>query len=112
MNIAERVIARNFGSKNKWLPGKIVSKEERNVVNIELTDGSIWRRYIDHVIVSKTQEKNNENFSRPQGEESIDPLIMPGKINEEQNTTDQVEETNNQSEEMQEMEPVQLEDTT
>ena len=104
-------MARNFGSGNKWLPGKIVSKEGRNVVYIELTDGRIWRRYIDHVIVSKTQENKNENFSRPQHEESIDPLTMPGEINEEQTTTDQVEETNNQSEEMQEMEPVQLEET-
>ena len=47
-------MARNFGSRNKWLPGKIVSKEGRNVVNIELNDGRIWRRHIDHVIVSKT----------------------------------------------------------
>ena len=105
-------MARNFGSGNKWLPGKIVSKEGRNVVNIELTDGRVWRRYIDHVIVSKTQENKNENFSRPQSEESVDPLTMPGEINEEQTTTDQVEKTNNQSEEMQEMDPIQLEDTT
>ena len=48
LNIGERVMARNFGSGNKWLPGKIVSKEGRNVVNIELTDGRIWRKYIDH----------------------------------------------------------------
>ena len=111
LNIGERVMAHNFGSGNKWLPGKIVSKEGRNVVNIELTDGRIWRRHIDHVIVNKTQENKNESFSRPQGEESMDPLTMPGGINEEQTTTDQMEETNNQSEEMQEMEPVQLEET-
>ena len=43
LNIGERVMAHNFGSRNKWLPGKIVSKEGRNVVNIELTDGRIWR---------------------------------------------------------------------
>ena len=54
LNIGERVMARNFGSRNKWLPGKIVSKEGKNVVNIELNDGRIWRRHIDHVIVSKT----------------------------------------------------------
>ena len=74
LNIGERVMAHNFGSGNKWLPGKIVSKEGRNVVYIELTDGRVWRRYIDHVIVSKTQENKNENFNRPQSEESVDPV--------------------------------------
>ena len=113
LNIGERVMACNFGYGNKWLPGKIVSKEERNVVNIELTDGRIWRRHNDRVITSKTQEKENENLvDHIQGEESIDLLTMPGEIGEERTTTDQVEETNNQSEEMQEMGPVQLEDTT
>ena len=105
-------MARNFGSGNKWLPGKIVSKEWRNVVNIELNDGVTWRRHIDHVIVSKTQKKENESYSCPQGEESIDPLTMPGKISEERTTTDQVEETNDQSEEMQEKGPIQPAGTT
>ena len=95
-------MARNFGSGIKWLPGKIVSKKGRNVVNIELNDGVTWRRHIDHVIVSKTHKKENGSFSRPQGEESIDPLTMPREISEERTTTDQVEETNDQSEEMQE----------
>ena len=40
-------MARNFGSGNKCLPEKIVSKEGRNLVNIKLTDGKIWRRHID-----------------------------------------------------------------
>ena len=112
LNTGERVMARNFGSGNKWLPGKIVSKEGRNVVNIELNDGRIWRRHIDHVIVSKTQEKENGSFSSPQCEESIDPLTMPGEIIEEGTNTDQVEETNDQSEEMREKGQIQPEDTT
>ena len=58
LNIVER--AHNFGSGNKWLSGKIISKEERNVVNIEWNDGRIWRRHIDYVIVSKTQKEKME----------------------------------------------------
>ena len=37
---------------------------------------------------------------------------MPGEISEEQTTTDQLKETNDQSEEMQEMGPIQPADIT
>ena len=77
-----------------------------------MTDGRIWKRHIDHVIVIKTQWKKSENFSSPKGKESIDPKTMLGEITEEQTTTYQVEETNDQSEEMQEMGPVQPADKT
>ena len=61
-------MAKNFAAGTRWLPGKIIKLEGNTMVKIELDDGRIWRRHMDHIIrTTLTIDEDNE----------YDPSTMP-----------------------------------
>ena len=48
-NIGDSVVAKNYGSGPAWLPGKIVQKLGPLTYIVDVSDGRIWKRHVDHV---------------------------------------------------------------
>lgn len=59
-NVGDLVFARNFARGSQWLPGVIKGKHGPLSYEIELSDGRIWRRHVDHV-----RSRHTENLPHP-----------------------------------------------
>ena len=54
LQVGERVMARDFSTGGrKWLFGKVIEKLGGAMVKVELDDGRIWHRHLDHVTRSQ-----------------------------------------------------------
>ena len=49
LSIGSAVYARNFLSQPKWMPGILVESRGPVTFLVELNDGRIWKRHIDHI---------------------------------------------------------------
>ena len=49
LSIGSAVYARNFLSQPKWMPGRLVESRGPVTFLVELNDGRIWKRHIDHI---------------------------------------------------------------
>ena len=67
------ILAKNFTSNPQWLPGVIIDRVAPLTYSIQLHDGRIWRRHIDHIIVTSSEDQETQR-SAPQSphEESCD----------------------------------------
>ena len=67
------IIAKNFTSNPQWLPGVIIDRVAPLTYSIQLHNGRIWRRHIDHIIVTSSEDQETQR-SAPQSphEESCD----------------------------------------
>ena len=45
-------MAKNFTSNTKWLPGIVIDCVAPLTYSVQLHDGRIWRRHIDHIILA------------------------------------------------------------
>ena len=54
----DRVYARNFApcAEAKWLPGKVVQKTGPLSCQVQLQDGTVWRRHQDHICKHFTEQ--------------------------------------------------------
>lgn len=60
-NVGDLVYTRNFAHGPKWTPGQVIFTRGPLSYDIELTDGRIWKRHVDHVRgrVDKTPDDPN-----------------------------------------------------
>ena len=57
-------MARDFSERGtEWLFGKVIEKLGETMVKVELDDGRIWRRHLDHVIRSQIGMRSHTNAS-------------------------------------------------
>ena len=71
-NAGDRVMARNFtAGDQKWLAGKVLEREGKVMVKVQLDDGRVWRRHMDQI--RRTQ------IAKPEEAEDADPLTMPSE---------------------------------
>nr|XP_029714366.1 uncharacterized protein K02A2.6-like [Aedes albopictus] len=49
-NDGDRVRVRDFLTPNKWQFGRIVSKEGKLRYQVQLDDGRLWERHVDHIV--------------------------------------------------------------
>ena len=88
--VGERVLAKNFATGTKWVPGVVKNLVGKTMVAVELDDGRIWRHHIDHIIRSHTTTEDTETDS----ELDFDPLTMPSiGTDDEQRNNDQLDNT-------------------
>ena len=67
-NPGDRVLCRNFATGPKWLPGKVLVREGKTMVKIELDDGRTWQRHVDHLLRSQVEiesDTDNQDFTNP-----------------------------------------------
>ena len=77
----DRVMGRNFAAGPRWLPGTVLECEGNTAVQIKMDDGRIWRRHLDHVILSEVPEETGE---QTQPDSAVlppenDPLTAPAE---------------------------------
>jgi hypothetical protein len=54
-NIGDNVLAKDYrANDNKWQKGKIINCINSNTYDIELDDGTIWKRHIDQLLVDRS----------------------------------------------------------
>jgi hypothetical protein len=56
------VYARNFARGPKWLPGTVVAELGPLSYRIELVDGRVWRRHVDHIMQRQNDDKTVPNI--------------------------------------------------
>ena len=59
LQIGSSVLAKNFNSMPTWLPGIITACLSPLTYSIQLKDGRIWERYIDHIQQNDVSEEQN-----------------------------------------------------
>ena len=74
-------VGRNFAAGPRWLPGTVLECEGNTAVQIKMDDGRIWRRHLDHVILSEVPEETGE---QTQPDSAVlppenDPLTAPAE---------------------------------
>ena len=52
LSIGSTVKARNFGSKVKWHYGVIIGCVAPLIYMVQLHDGRIWKRHVDHIVAT------------------------------------------------------------
>ena len=85
------MLAKNFATGTKWVPGVVKNLVGKTMVAVELDDDRIWHHHIDHIIQSHTTTEDTETDS----EFDFNPLTMPSI------GTDDEQRNNNTREEMQ-----------
>ena len=78
-NPGDRVLCRNFATGSKWLPGKVLVREGKTMVKIELDDGWTWQRHVDHLLRSQVEiesDMDNQDFTNAVPLDD-DPLTAP-----------------------------------
>ena len=96
MDIGDRVGAKNFSSGTNWLPGVVVKKAGPVSYEIELDDGRVIRRHVDHML--KRSATSKEDSQPPVTlEEPVNPGIKPQQLIPlpviEETVTDNIEPT-------------------
>ena len=72
--VGDKVLAENFRSGPKWVPGTIVDCLSSVSYQVRVHEGMIWRRHVDHLLHSAQKE---ENFpSDPPNTTSSDDFTM------------------------------------
>ena len=69
-NEDETVYVRNFGPRQKWLPGTIVATTGPVSYRVLLEDGRVWRRHQDHM-----RQRWEKQVSSRETESPITPLV-------------------------------------
>lgn len=73
LKVGSRVVCRNFMDGPKWVPGEVIERDTTTSVKVRLDDGRIWRRHLDHVLLSQVTTRcpvvSTEDLSTP----PIDP---------------------------------------
>jgi hypothetical protein len=63
-NIGDNVEAKDYRNNDtKWQKGKIIKCISNNTHNVELTDGNIWKRHDDQLLVDKSLTPSNNSVS-------------------------------------------------
>ena len=77
-SIDDPVFIKNFGtSGNKWLPGVITEVKGQRSYCIELTDGRVTRRHIDHIRHRQSDDRSTENTSTKNTNDDFLPEPTP-----------------------------------
>ena len=72
--VGDKILAKNFRSGPKWVPGTIVDCLSSVSYQVRVHEGMIWRRHVDHLLHSA---QNEENFpSDPPNTTSSDDFTM------------------------------------
>ncbi|XP_023213892.1 uncharacterized protein LOC111616746 [Centruroides sculpturatus] len=94
--IGDTIFARDFCSKEYWVAGKVIQKLSPVTYNIELPNGSIWKRHIDQLRSrsSSSLESQGASFVPLQlwWEEENNPIVenIPQKDNMKNSSSDTV----------------------
>ncbi len=70
----DRVFIRDFPKAKTWLPGKIVAVKGPLSYHVELSDGRIVRRHVDHI---KTNKSNDQQVNGTNSEIELPPPQPP-----------------------------------
>ena len=67
------IMGKNFTSNPQWLPGVTIDCIAPLTYSIQLHNGRIWRRHIDHIVMTSSEDQETQR-SAPQSprEESCD----------------------------------------
>ena len=74
-NVGDTIIARDYRptSTEKWLYGKIISREGRLMYKIDIGNNQVWRRHVDQL---RKSEINDELSRRESSHVSLSPTII------------------------------------
>ncbi|XP_060882065.1 uncharacterized protein K02A2.6-like [Metopolophium dirhodum] len=63
-NIGDNILARDYRNiNNKWQKGKIIKSISYNTHEVELDDGTIWKRHNDQLLIDKSSTHSNNSIS-------------------------------------------------
>jgi len=63
-NTGDNVLARDYrNNNNKWQKGKIIKSISCNTHDVELDDGTIWKRHNDQLLIDKSLTPANNSIS-------------------------------------------------
>ena len=64
LKVGDKVSIKNFQARDSWLPGTIVKVSGPLSFHVELQDGRIIRRHVDHILLrsTPTPEEPNDNW--------------------------------------------------
>ena len=60
--IGENVMAKNYRSGPKWLPGVIVEQLETLTFLVQLDNGMFWKRHVNQLLGSDQSSSNNTDL--------------------------------------------------
>ena len=72
LSVGTPIMAKNFTSNPQWLPGVVMECVASLTYSIQLQDGSIWRRHIDYVVVTNSDQGAQRSVLQNPCEESCD----------------------------------------
>lgn len=96
-NVGDLVYAKNFGSGDRWLPGRIALRNGEQLYTINLNDGRSITRHVDHLKSRVESDKNGFNNDHPT--DNLQDIDLPQTDDvsdnepEIENTTPLAEET-------------------
>ena len=96
--VGDSVYAKNYGSGNAWLPGKVTAVHGSMLVTVKLLDGRSVRKHFDQLISrveshETSPEVDCENLDLPQNQDDELPQITSSPNVEVQTTSSETEDT-------------------
>ena len=71
LSIGSAVKARNFGSNVKWHYGVIIACVAPLTYLVQLQDGRIWKRHVDHIVVTVDDQLEKPSISVHQDPQTV-----------------------------------------
>ena len=59
-------MAKNFVSRPKWCSGMVIASVAPLTHLVQLQDGRIWRRHVNHIVVTENQAENTSTRTKQQ----------------------------------------------
>ena len=92
VQIGSSVLAKNFNSMPTWLPGIVTACLSPLTYSIQLKDGRVWKRHIDHIQQNDESEKQNPVPEVVKPEDWLYSMPVQGEcdVSQSDTTTDTV----------------------
>ena len=99
-NLNDRIIARNYNSKDNWFPGTVIKIDGKLHYEVQLDDGRVWRRHANQLSLAKELKKptlHNDYFVSPEDDTTANVPQQSSKIvgNSDGNQSVNTEELDN-----------------
>ena len=60
----DQVLARDFTSPEKWQPGEVLQQKAPHSYSVQLKDGRVWTRHVDHLVSGVPNSQLGESKSQ------------------------------------------------